>query len=130
LACIAIGISPISSRNRVPRSAASTCGPAAGPGETPRSWPEQLALEQGVGDGGAVDGDERTLAAVGELVGAAGQHLLARATLADEGEHDLLGGHGADDLIDPPHGGGPHHRLENHVRLSFSAHHPVDVAQA
>ena len=61
LACSASGRSPISSRNSVPPLACSI-RPAVcltAPVKAPRSWPNSSALEQVLGDGRAVDGDER-----------------------------------------------------------------------
>ena len=52
---------------------------------------EQLVLEQRLGDGGAVDGHEGALGAVGELVQRAGQQLLAGAALAQQ-QHGGVGG--------------------------------------
>ena len=61
LTCISIGISPISSRNSVPPSASSKRPGlrADGAGEGALLVAEQLRLHQRLGDGGAVDLDER-----------------------------------------------------------------------
>ena len=52
--------------------------------------PEQLALEEGLGDGRAVDRNERTRPPAGKLVDASCEDLFARAALADEGDGDVL----------------------------------------
>ena len=65
---------------------------------------EQFALEQLLGNGGAIDGDERLVLALGFLVNVARQHFLADAALA--GDHDR--GFGRGDLIG--HGNDQLHR--------------------
>ena len=57
---------------------------------------EELALEEGLRDGGAVDGDERPLPAPPRLVDDPRGQLLARAALA--GDEDR--GVGVADLLD------------------------------
>ena len=82
---------------------------------------EEFGFEQGVGDGGAVHGDERPVGAGGLGVDVAGQHLLAGAALARDEDRgvrarDLIG-----ELDHPLHGGvAPHegaavggHRLDH-----------------
>ena len=54
---------------------------------------EELALEDRLGDGGAVDGDERPARARRPLVDVAREELLARAALAED-EHRRLTGRG------------------------------------
>ena len=66
----------------------------AGVGEGPLDVPEQLALQQRVGQGRDVHGDERLLPPLAMLVQAPGNHLLARAALA----HDQHRGLGIGDL--------------------------------
>ena len=51
---------------------------------------EELALEERLGDGRAVDRDERPAPPVRDLVDAPREHLLAGAALADERDDDLL----------------------------------------
>src|SRR5208283_4613843 len=51
---------------------------------------EELALEERLRDGGAVDRHERPATTLGELVRPPREHLLARAALADERERHLL----------------------------------------
>ena len=80
LAWIARPASPISSRNSVPPQAASNrpSRVAVGSGEGALAVAEQLALEQALGDGRAVDGDERTGRAPAGAMDRLGRDLLAR----------------------------------------------------
>ena len=94
-------------------------GALVGPREGATLVPEQLALEQGLRNGGAVDGNERPLAALGELVGPPGQDLFPGAALADQRERDLLRRDRAKDAVRLAHGLGHHDRLEDDVNLSF-----------
>jgi hypothetical protein len=64
---------------------------------------EELALDQVVGDGGAVDGDERLGGPVAVLPDRAGDQLLARAALARDHDRDVARRHLADDLEDLLH---------------------------
>jgi hypothetical protein len=73
------GISPISSSSTVPPAAA---------GERPAPVPEQLALEQRLGERGAVDGQERPLGARPRAMDAARHQLLAGAGLAFDEHRD------------------------------------------
>ena len=66
---------------------------------------EQLTLQQGFGNGGAIDGDERRAGAITVLVDGSGDELLARARLAPDEDVDGLGGHSANFLVDGLHGG-------------------------
>ena len=82
------GRSPISSSSRVP-SCASSNSPArsaVAPVKRPAHVAEQLALEQVLRNGGAVDGGEALLAPRAHPVDGAGQHFLAGAALAGD-EH-------------------------------------------
>src|SRR6202008_933278 len=56
--------------------------PLGGAGEGALLVAEELALEQRVGQRGAVDGDERLAPARGEVVDGLGDELLAGAALA------------------------------------------------
>ena len=78
------GISPTSSRKRVPPSASSKRPslPLHRPGEGAALVAEQLGLEQPLGDGGAGDRDERLVAPRAGVVEGAGHQLLAGAGLA------------------------------------------------
>ena len=74
-----------------------------GAGEGALGVAEELALEEGGGDGGAVEGDEGAVGAGAPAVDRAGEALLAGAGLAEEehggvGDGDLagLGGEGPD----------------------------------
>ena len=60
--------------------------------------PEELALEQGLGDGRAVHGNERSIGALAVRVDGPGDELLAGAALARD-END---GVGRRDLHDAP----------------------------
>ena len=70
--------------------------PGVGAGEGAPLVPEQLALEEVLGDGGAVDGVERPRGARGAGVNGARHQLLARARLAP----DQDGGVRRGDLLD------------------------------
>jgi hypothetical protein len=64
-------------------------GPLAQPvgaREGPLLVPEQLALDEGLGDGRAVDRDEGRLATPRSVVDGAGDELLAGAGLAENGD--------------------------------------------
>ncbi len=60
--------------------------------------PEQLALDQRLGDRAAVERDEGALGAARAAVDLAGEHLLARAGLAQQQHVDVAGG----DLVHHP----------------------------
>ena len=74
--------------------------PAVGAGEGALLVAEQLALQQVLGDGGAVDGQERRLGPQAVLVDGAGDQLLAGAALAGDQDGDVLGRDAADRLVD------------------------------
>ena len=78
--------------------------PGLGAGEGAALVAEQLALQQRLGNGGAVDGDERLVGAVAVLVEGAGDEFLAGAGLAADQHRDRGGGHPADFLVDVLHG--------------------------
>ena len=92
LACVFRLMSPISSRKSVPPSAASNSPLAIGhrAREGAAHVPEQLALDQLLGDGRAVHLDERPGASAAQGVDRAGHQLLARAVLAED-EHAAVG---------------------------------------
>jgi hypothetical protein len=72
-----------------------------GAGEGSLHVAEELGLQQALGEGAAVDGDEGAVGAVGEAVDVAGQDLLAGAALAGDEDGGVGGGDGlgeADDL--------------------------------
>ena len=76
-----------------------------GVGERAPGVAEQLALEQRLGHGRAVDGDERARAPASGVVQRARHQLLAGAALAGD-EHRGVGvGHPLDQLVHLPHGG-------------------------
>ena len=92
------GISVISSRKRVPALGGGEETDLVGDraGERALHVPEELGLHQPLGDGSAVDGDERLVAPVAVEVDGAGHQLLAGAALARD--HD--GGRAVGDLAD------------------------------
>ena len=105
LTCVAGVISPISSRNSVPRSASSKqpCAAIGRAGERALLVAEDLALEQRLRNRRAVDRDERKRRARAELVDRLRDQLLAGARLAGDqhrraGRRRLL-----DHLVDLPH---------------------------
>src|SRR5712692_10941283 len=84
-------ISPISSRNRVPLSAASQ-QPTwlwSAPVKAPFSWPKQSALYQLVGQGRHVDGDKRRVLPRALLMKSAGDQFLARTALSQYQHGDI-----------------------------------------
>ena len=83
-ACIAGGISPISSSSTVPPAAASKRPRWSwiAPVKAPRRWPNSSLSSRVSGQRGAVDGEERTLGARAGAVDAARHQLLAGAGLA------------------------------------------------
>ena len=88
------GISPTSSRKRVPPSARSKppVPLASAPVKAPRSWPNSSRLEQRVRDGGAVDGARTAPRARGLAWWIArATQLLAGAALPGD-EHRRVGG--------------------------------------
>ena len=72
--------------------------PAVGAGEGALLVAEQLALQQRLGDGGAVDRQERLVGPAAVLVEGAGDQLLAGAALAEDQDVDVLRGDPADGL--------------------------------
>ncbi len=75
-----------------------------GAGEGALDVPENLAFHQLLGDGGAVEGDERLAVSRAALVERLGADILAGAGLAGD-EHGGLAGRGAvDDPVYPLHG--------------------------
>ena len=99
--------SPISSRKSVPPEAASKrpMRRSRGVGEGAPLVAEQLALDQPVGDRGAVDGDEGTLAARPQIVDGPRDQLLAGAALAPDQHRDLRHRDATDGLEDLLHDG-------------------------
>ena len=85
------------SSNRPARSAVA-------PVNAPAHVAEQLALEQLLGDGGAVDGGEALLAPRAHPVDGAGQHFLAGAALAGDEHGGVVARHPAGELEQVAHG--------------------------
>jgi hypothetical protein len=77
---------------------------AFGPAECAANMPEELALEEGVGECGAVDGDEGVAAAGAALVDCAGDQLLAGAGLSGDEHRGARGGGPGRELQHVPHG--------------------------
>ncbi len=77
-----------------------------GAGEGALDVAEQLALQQALGQGTAVDADVRPLGARAETVDGASEHLLAGAGLADQQHAGRRRGHQLGQPVHFPHGGG------------------------
>ena len=75
-----------------------------GAGEGPPDVAEQLAFQQGFGDGAAVDGDEGSRGPDRFLVHDPGDALLARAALARDEHGGIHGRHPPGQVQDPAHG--------------------------
>ena len=82
---------------------------AVGAGEGALLVAEELALQEGLGDGGAVDGQEGGLAAEAVLIDGPGDQFLAGPALAGDQDGHVLAGGAADGLVDRLHGGRPAH---------------------
>ena len=95
-----------------------------GAGERAFLVTEQFALEQGVGNGGAVDRDVRRVGARAQLVERLGDELLAGAGLAAD-QHRRVGRRGVlDHLIDLAHLGAlADHRAERAVFAELAPQH-------
>ena len=119
---------------------------AVGAGEGALLVAEQLALQQVLRDGRAVEGQERRLGSGAVLVDGAGDQFLAGAALAGDQHRHVLGGDAADGLVDLAHGragaddGAVHVRvrrgLGDHGRLAHPpghfqrlADHPPQLVQ-
>src|SRR5882724_4758832 len=99
LACVLESISAISSRNNVPPSASSK-QPSR---RSAALVTEQLALDQRLGDRRTVDGDERTIPPVGQVVDRARDELLAGAALTIDQHRGGAGRRELDPAIDLLH---------------------------
>jgi hypothetical protein len=82
-------------------------------GEGAAEVPEELALEEGLGNGPAVDRHEGGVGARAGGVNGAGRHLLAHSAFAGD-EHVARGGGAAGDLL----AHGPHRRAFPHEDVS------------
>jgi hypothetical protein len=86
--------------------------PRQGSGEGSLLVAEELALEQGLGDGGAIHRQERLIPAPAVVVDRPGHHLFPGAALPPQEDGHFGGRHLADHLVDLLHGrGGPHQGL-------------------
>lgn len=81
--------------------------------------PEQFALEQCFGNGGAVDRGERLCATPRKLVDTPRNHLLAAPALADQTDGHVLPCDLPQQSIEPFHRTGDHHRFEKDVDLTL-----------
>ena len=80
------------------------------PGEGAAFMPEQLGLEQGLGERGAVEGDERACRPRAVAVERARHQLLAGTGLTGDQHRDVRGRHLLDEVIDALHRlAAPHH---------------------
>ncbi len=75
-----------------------------GAGEGALLVPEELALDERLGQGAAVDDDEGPRGARREVVDPAGEHLLAGPGLARDEDRESARGDAAGELEDPRHG--------------------------
>src|SRR5207253_3832887 len=78
--------------------------PAVGAGEGALFVAEQLAFEQVLRDGSAIEGQERRLGSRAVLVDGAGDQLLAGAARTGDQHWDILSRDAADGLVDLAHG--------------------------
>jgi hypothetical protein len=80
---------------------------------------EELGLQELLGEGGAVDRNERLSRALRSVMNEASDHLLARSRLAGDENRRLRGGHPSDVEQDVPPGGGDSHHELSAVVLHF-----------
>jgi hypothetical protein len=74
--------------------------------------PKQLALDEGLGQRGAVDGDKRLARPLAVVVDRPRHQLFARAALAGDEHRTRSPGGLVDERVDPLHGfAGPDHRV-------------------
>src|SRR6478609_1620475 len=78
--------------------------PRVSPGEGAAFVAEELAFEERFGDGGAVDGNERTLGTTAMLVDGASDQLFPGASFAPDQDGDVSGCDSANLLINELHG--------------------------
>ena len=104
---------------------------SVGPRETAAFVPEQFALQQRFGNGGAIDGEEGGLVATAMVVDRPRHQLLAGAAFSEDQHVDVLGCHATDLLADRLHFGAA---ADQAVRLVFGpvadVHECRDVHQA
>ncbi len=74
-----------------------------GAGEGPPHVPEELGLQECLGNGRAIHRDERLVRRGRVFVDGAGDELLARSGLAADQDRRSRAGHGPDELVDVPH---------------------------
>ena len=78
--------------------------PAVGPRKRPSLVAEQFALQERLGNGRAVDGQEGGSAAAAVMVDGASDQFLARAAFPQDQHVHILRSHAADLLADGLHG--------------------------
>ena len=77
-----------------------------GAGEGTALVAEEFAFEQCLGEGGAVDGQERAIAAAAVVIDGPRHEFLAGTALAEDQDHRVLRGDPTDGLVDLLHGRG------------------------
>src|SRR5205807_7466940 len=75
-----------------------------GPGEGTALVTEEFAFQQGLRDGGTVDGNKGAIGAIAVLIDRTGDQFLAGARLAADENVNRLGGDAANLLVDCLHG--------------------------
>mmetsp|Transcript_26316 Transcript_26316/g.62491 ORF Transcript_26316/g.62491 Transcript_26316/m.62491 type:complete len:373 (-) Transcript_26316:724-1842(-) len=99
-----------------------------GPREGALFVAKQLAFQQGLGDGGAVDRDKPALA-LGRIMQGLGEHLLARAALAEQQHGRVAGRHLFDHPADALHAGVACDQPREHVAALLHLQAPVLLLQ-
>jgi hypothetical protein len=89
---------------------------------------EQLALDEGLGDGCAVDGHEGLAPPVGQVVDGSRHELLAGAALAEDQDRGGAGGGQLDPPVDLVHALGLAHQLTEAALLAQLVPEEVDLA--
>ena len=84
---------------------------------------KELALEEGVGDRGTVDWDERPRPSSGRLVSTSGENLLARPAFAHQGDRHVLRRDRPEHAIELAHHRRLQDGLEDHVKVSRRPSH-------
>ena len=97
------------------------------PGERPLDVAEQLALQQALAQGAAVDADVGAVGPRAELVDGAGDQLLAGAGLAHQQHAGPRRGHQPRQPVHPPHGGAVAHDTGQRGVEWFGTHNVVAV---
>jgi len=101
---------------------------SAGSGEGTFLVAEDLALDEAVGYGGGVDGDEGPLGARAQVVDRAGRQLLARPALPRDDDRRVGGAHAPDQFVDFAHGPAAAHEAAEASSLIELRQQPVRPA--